>query len=200
MGKINTEGYLDYTIIFSFAVSPVTRANTDNYSVKLRLTFQIPEFLPIFGKKARIYYHGMPLFCGGCHNVGHLKLDCKLDTTDWWGFIDRLKLASVPVEYFGTWINCNSSVNSAHRSAISKLPQPNLSTPQHSELSGITEEALAKALKKIITPLTCLTPKSKQKRKRDSSSDEEKNQPHPSSAKGRGKGGKPRGKGQYRPR
>jgi len=174
---------------------------SDNYSVRLKLTFQIPEFLPIFGKKARVYYHGMPLFCGGCHNVGHLKLDCKNETTDWWGFIDRLKAASVPLELFGTWVNCNSSVNSSHRSAQNKLPQPNLSTPQHTEvLGGITEAALTKALRNIITPLNCnSTPKKdKSKRKRDSSTEGEGDQP--STSRGRGKGGRPRGKGQYRPK
>lgn len=172
---------------------------SDNYSVRLRLTFQIPEFLPIFGKKARIYYHGMPLFCGGCHNVGHLKLDCKLETTDWWGFIDRLRAASVPLEYFGTWINCNSSVNAAHRSAINKLPQPNLTTPQHTEFSGITEAALTKALRNIITPRNCNSTPQKAKRKRDSSSEGE-GENQPTTSRGRGKGGRPRGKGKFHPK
>jgi len=202
----------------SFAVSAATGVKTDNYSVRLRLTFQIPEFLPIFGKKARVYYHGMPLFCGGCHSVGHLKVDCRQDHTDWyffaaisyflnwcwwnlfnsrWGFIERLKSVGVPLELFGTWVNCNSSVNSSHRSAIAKLPQPNLSTPQHFEgLEGITKEALAKALAKIITPQGCSSTPKKTKRKRDSSSEGE--DPQPSTSKGRGKGGRPRGKNQYK--
>jgi len=149
-------------IIFRFALSKTGLLN-DNYSVKLKLTYHIPEFLPIFGKKARIYYHGMPLFCGGCHQLGHLKADCRREQIDWWTFIESLRKAKIPSEYFGTWIESNYAPNHSNRPAVNNHPQAAATeTPKPPETPSGPESALNPAvvdyLRKLATEAFNQTP------------------------------------------
>ncbi len=72
--------------------------------MKLKLQHHIPEYLPIRGKKAKIYYHGMLPFCSACHVIGHFTADCGNQPTSWWDYIERLKSCEIPLDYFGSWI------------------------------------------------------------------------------------------------
>ncbi len=81
-----------------------TQIQNDIYTVKLKLEHHIPEYLPIRGKKAKIYYHGMLSFCSACHVLGHLTVDCENQPASWWDYIERLKSCDVPIDYFGSWI------------------------------------------------------------------------------------------------
>jgi len=102
---------------------------TENYRVELKLNYHIPEFLPIGGKRARIFYHGIPSFCGKCHKVGHLKVDCRSQPATWlvklttfklslffclkvnltsrFDFIKRLRDSGVHDTLFGAWLESN---------------------------------------------------------------------------------------------
>ncbi len=98
--------------------------------IKLVLKFHIPEFLPMFGQKIRIYYAGMPRQCSSCYRSGHYKRDCNKTKTDWLGFIERLLDTGLyDEELFGNWIevlddrnrNHNQQKNGGRRS---RSPQP----------------------------------------------------------------------------
>jgi len=79
--------------------------NTGNFHVKLQLKFDIPEFLPMFGTKARIFYPGMKKQCSRCYRIGHLQKFCSKNRIDWLDYIERLiDTGLYPKNLFGNWI------------------------------------------------------------------------------------------------
>ncbi len=73
---------------------------TDVYTVNIRLKYLIPEFLPIRGKRARIYYHGIAPFCIVCNTPGHLKPECRNAPVHWSDYIQSLKNKGIPARLF----------------------------------------------------------------------------------------------------
>ncbi len=75
------------------------------HSVKMRLFIQIPQFLPIDGKKIWIYYKGIPKLCTKCFTHGHLRQACDNDQDDWMTYLDRFMINSeLEDELFGKWV------------------------------------------------------------------------------------------------
>lgn len=78
---------------------------TGNYHIKLVLAHHIPEFLPIYGIKARVYYPGMLKQCRKCYRVGHLQKACEKERIQWIDFVERLVQTNLyPKKLFGSWI------------------------------------------------------------------------------------------------
>jgi hypothetical protein len=72
---------------------------------KLILEHHIPEFLPIYGTKARIFYAGMPRQCGRCYKQGHIKSGCPNVKVGWPTYISKLmETGAYRREWFGSWI------------------------------------------------------------------------------------------------
>jgi len=81
------------------------KLTTGIYSVKMQLFNQIPQFLPIDGKKIRIYYKGIPKLCTKCYTHGHLQQACNNDQDDWMTYLDRLMINSeLEDKLFGKWV------------------------------------------------------------------------------------------------
>ena len=57
------------------------------YSIKMDLASKPPQFLPIGGKKIRIYYKGIAKRCVRCFGTGHLKKDCTSARKDWMEYV-----------------------------------------------------------------------------------------------------------------
>ena len=57
------------------------------YSIKMDLASKPPQFLPIGGKKIRIYYKGIAKRCVRCFGTGHLKKDCTSPRKDWMEYV-----------------------------------------------------------------------------------------------------------------
>jgi hypothetical protein len=77
---------------------------TDEIEVELKLKKHIPEFLPMYGRKIRIFYVGMKRQCNNCFGIGHLRADCQENKKDWFTFIDDLvKSEEYDLELFGEW-------------------------------------------------------------------------------------------------
>ncbi len=117
----------------------------DIYTCRLRLVYLIPEYLPIKGKRARIYYHGISPFCIVCNNPGHVKSECDSAPVSWTSYIESLKDTGIPASYFEPaegFANPNNSTNSIG---------PSTSTPNHSgtnfrsELQALIAEAISAA-------------------------------------------------------
>jgi hypothetical protein len=74
----------------------------------LVIEHHIPEYLPIHGSKARVFYPGMPRQCGRCYRQGHLKTDCQNAKVNWYEYIRKLyDTGAYKREWFGTWIEQN---------------------------------------------------------------------------------------------
>ena len=76
------------------------------YSAKMLLHSPIPQFLPIDGKKIRIYHRGILKLCTKCYRHGHLRQGCRNEQDDWLTFVDRFMLGStLDIMHFGKWSN-----------------------------------------------------------------------------------------------
>jgi hypothetical protein len=78
---------------------------TGIYSVKMHLHRKIPQFLPMGGKKIRIYHRGIDKLCLNCYRAGHNRLQCPNDRLDWLSYIDRgMQRANLDISYYGGWV------------------------------------------------------------------------------------------------
>ena len=78
--------------------------NTGIYSVKINLKKQIPQLIPMHGKKIKIYHKGIQKQCMNCFETGHFKKDCKEERKQWLDYVDGFMLETkLPGEYFGIW-------------------------------------------------------------------------------------------------
>jgi len=145
---------------------------TELYVCQLKLEFHIPEFLPIQGKRARVFYHGIPSFCGKCHKVGHLKVDCKSSAVTWLvkrfselftfvigdfllrhDYIKRLRDAGVQDVLFGSWLDSNPVEGPA---ILDNVPQPVIE--KEPETPGIPTAQLVNFLSTLIQAQSATKP------------------------------------------
>jgi hypothetical protein len=117
----------------------------DIYTCKIKLVYLIPEYLPIKGKRARIYYHGIAPFCIVCNNDGHVKNDCTNAPVPWADYIESLKDTGIPPSYFEPAENLvfNTS-NSSNLGPLSSTPTHS-SSALRSELQSLIQEAISAA-------------------------------------------------------
>jgi hypothetical protein len=86
----------------------------DVYTVRIRLAYLIPEFLPIRGKRARVYYHGIAPFCTTCYTPGHQRHECQAQAVTWGDYINSLRDTGIPNALFEPLENSfasNASLN-----------------------------------------------------------------------------------------
>jgi hypothetical protein len=89
--------------------------------VNLKIEYQIPEYLPMWGKKVRVYYHGISSFCTNCYGVGHPRNECKQKSSTWTDYINYLVGTGIPSRIFGSWLSSNLSTT---RESEKDVPQP----------------------------------------------------------------------------
>ena len=98
--ELPKEEIVDWLMKFGTPISELTedkeRDSSDSdeneyfngiYSIKMDLASRPPQFLPIGGKKIRIYYKGIAKRCVRCFGTGHLKRDCSADRKDWMEYV-----------------------------------------------------------------------------------------------------------------
>jgi len=78
---------------------------TGKFSVKMRITADIPQYLPMFGHKAKIYYRGIKKTCTNCYKGGHYRKDCQAEKVDWIDYVRTFinQNEAIPEEMFGRW-------------------------------------------------------------------------------------------------
>jgi hypothetical protein len=77
---------------------------TGTYSVKMSIHKPIPQFLPMDGKKVRIFYRGIPKLCSKCYGGGHLRKDCTNERDDWLTYVDNHMIRwDLDESYYGKW-------------------------------------------------------------------------------------------------
>jgi hypothetical protein len=85
-------------------------SHTGTYSVKMALRKQIPQFLPIGGKKIKIYYRGINKMCRKCYKAGHLWSVCKNRPREWLEYVDEFMLNhNMEDQLYGNWTNLVSN-------------------------------------------------------------------------------------------
>jgi hypothetical protein len=124
----------------SFSFQLVNGYTNGSYVVKLKLAYHIPEYLPMFGKKARVYYHGIPGFCVSCHETGHVKNDCDSNSISWRDYIKKLIELGIPKPLFGSWLATNLTSSRVSHVDIEK---PNLKKAKESDSESDSDDDLS---------------------------------------------------------
>jgi hypothetical protein len=80
-------------------------SHTGTYSVKMALGRQIPQFLPMGGKKIKIYHRGIIKMCRKCYKAGHLWSECKNRQREWLEYVDEFMLNhNLEEQLYGNWV------------------------------------------------------------------------------------------------
>jgi hypothetical protein len=112
----------------------------DIYTCRLRLVYLIPEYLPIKGKRACVYYHGISPSCIACNNPGHVTSGCINAPVSCSTYIESLKDTGIPASYFEpieSFANPNNSTNSIG---------PSTSTPNQPNFRSVLQSLIAEAI------------------------------------------------------
>ncbi len=74
------------------------------YSVKMRLGSDLPQFLPMYGKRIRIYYRGIVKKCSNCFGP-HARRVCDREKVPWIEYVSQLmhEHPEIPEDFYGKW-------------------------------------------------------------------------------------------------
>ena len=76
------------------------------YSVKMKLTKDLPQFMPMLSKRIRIYHRGIVKRCTNCFGP-HLRRVCQNDKVSWFDYVQKFikDHPDIPIELYGKWGN-----------------------------------------------------------------------------------------------
>ena len=78
---------------------------TGNLSTKMTIEKEIPQFLPMMGRKVRVYYRGITKLCINCYQPGHIKKNCQNSTIGLIDYVEKFKdNKNFLDELYGNWI------------------------------------------------------------------------------------------------
>lgn len=73
---------------FYFDPNPGAKPTGDaTYSIKMRLDKQIPQFLPMYGKKVKIEHRAIQILCNNCYGK-HPRKVCKSEKMSWMNYVE----------------------------------------------------------------------------------------------------------------
>ena len=74
------------------------------YSIKMRLKKEIPQLIPMWGKRIRIYYRGVTKLCANCFGT-HARKNCRSEKVSWIQYVLRFmeNNPEIPPEFYGKW-------------------------------------------------------------------------------------------------
>jgi len=82
-----------------------TEMPTGVYSVQMLIKKPIPQFLPMDGKRIKVYHRGIKRICQNCFCSGHYRVNCSQERVDWMDYVDYFILESgFDEEMFGKWV------------------------------------------------------------------------------------------------
>ena len=78
---------------------------TGIYSIQMEIKNPIPQFLPIDGKRIKIYHKGIKKWCTNCFKATHLRLACTSQRIEWLKYVDRFMVNNIfDNSYYGKWL------------------------------------------------------------------------------------------------
>ena len=78
---------------------------TGNLGTKMTIEREIPQFLPMMGRKIRVYYRGITKLCINCYQAGHIKKNCRNQTVGWIDYVQNFQENNnFSDKLYGNWI------------------------------------------------------------------------------------------------
>ena len=103
--KLYGETFGKLTENFYYDPNPkVKPAGDGTYTIKMRIDKQIPQFLPMYGKKVRVEHRAIQILCTNCYGK-HPRKVCKSEKVQWMDYVERFMQANEEVtpEMYGRW-------------------------------------------------------------------------------------------------
>ena len=74
------------------------------YSVKMRIVRDMPQFMPMYGKRVRLYYRGIVKRCSNCF-MAHKRNQCKNERVTWPDYVKGFNqiFPDIPKGMYGKW-------------------------------------------------------------------------------------------------
>ena len=94
---------------------------TGNYSVLMTLDSEIPQLLPVDGRRIKIYHRGITKLCTKCFGK-HRKSECKTERKfEWLDYVENFTIENpeIPDDYYGRWIYL---LNKKKEGMLGRLP------------------------------------------------------------------------------
>ena len=80
------------------------RVGNGIYSVKMKLSKDMPQFMPMYGKRIRLYYRGITKRCTNCFQP-HQRKHCKNEKVTWFEYVKGFAeiFPEIPRSMYGKW-------------------------------------------------------------------------------------------------
>ena len=90
--------------IYEDSDSERDRVGNGTYSVKMKLTVPIPQFLPMHGRRIRVYHSGITKLCTNCYGR-HTRRQCRNTKRQWIEYVRDFMMDNDTLgeEYYGKW-------------------------------------------------------------------------------------------------
>ena len=137
--KLLESEILDWLVLFGEVVSEITEevygdqddpeskdlppVGNGNYLVKMKLKKELPNWLPIYGKRICLEYRGNRKQCSWCFGF-HMRKYCKNEKMGLEEYVDRFKIQhpEVPDPYYGKLSKSKSPVTNTKQPETEILP------------------------------------------------------------------------------
>ena len=91
---------------------------TGNLWVTMKLAWDIPQFLPMMGRKIEIYHRGIKQTCVNCYQQGHKRRDCQNQRVQWLDYVaDFIETNELRPQMYGRWFQITEELRKTYRQA-----------------------------------------------------------------------------------
>jgi len=119
------------------------------HSVQMKIHHTIPQYLPAFGRKVKIYYRGIETQCTNCYETGHIRASCQGKKISWIDYVKwfREDNPDIKDEMYGRWLKI-----SERDPVTTPQPETNTTSTTLDETNRLENEARkSNLLKEIAT-------------------------------------------------
>ena len=113
------------------------------YSVKMKIERDMPQFIPMYGKRVRLYYRGIVKRCTNCFRP-HQRSQCKNEKVTWAEYVGGFAeiFPDIPHVMYGKWSSMikNTTVVTQQTTQPSNEPGETLVQESESEMANESQQ------------------------------------------------------------
>jgi len=104
------------------------------YSVRMKLERNMPQLIPMHGKRIRLYYRGIIKRCTNCFG-SHQRKNCKEEKVPWIKYVEQFitNYPEIPRESYGRWVNMIDGMSPAVDGNKTVVPEQSTSMGANSQ-------------------------------------------------------------------
>ena len=140
------------------------------YLVKMKLSKDMPQFMPMYGKRVRIYYRGITKRCTNCFQP-HQRKHCKNEKVTWFEYVKGFAdiLPDIPNSMYGRW----GSMIGKTASTVCPNKETNVNQEERKENTESEDQSLEVLTRQIETKMTRENERKDSKKQGEVEEDEE---------------------------